>query len=224
MIGKRLHDVFSPSAAAEMWRELSTVFDTGERQYFEVKFETSKADLWLGAWLVPMVGEEGECEAVMGVARDVTDRKRLEHEFTQAQKMEAVGRLAGGIAHDFNNLLTAILGYSDLLLERHELKPDVSRIFARSKMLASARAGSLGSCSTFSRRQPFAPQILDVNGVVGELHKMLGRIIGEDIRIELFSTERSAVLRRILGRWSNWSSISPSTLGMRCLKEERCAS
>ena len=184
-IGKRLGDVFSPGVAEEMWREVFTVFTTGTRQYFEAEFETPGGTIWLGTWLVPMEGDVADVNAVMGVARDITDRKRLEREFTQAQKMEAVGRLAGGIAHDFNNLLTAIVGYSDLLLEGPG---------ADSQMLADLgeikKAGERASRLTrqllmFSRKETFSPQILDINAVLAELHKMLGRIIGEDIHVDL---------------------------------------
>jgi len=189
-IGKRLHDVFPPAAADEIWRELSTVFSTGKRQYFESRFDTPNGDLWLGSWLVPIGGETPEPNAVMGVARDITEQKRLEKQFLQAQKMEAIGQLTGGIAHDFNNLLTAILGYSELLLEQVGHDPALAGNVEEIKK-AGDRAGRLTrQLLMFSRKQAIAPQILDLNEVVAELHKMLSRVINEDIRLDIAAAPR----------------------------------
>jgi PAS domain S-box-containing protein len=112
---------------------------------------------------------------------DVTERRTLEQQLRQSQKMEAVGRLAGGIAHDFNNLLMVISGYSEFLLER--LGPDPSlRAPAQEIASASERASSLTrQLLAFSRKQMLTPRILDLNGVVTENIRMLTRMIGEDI-------------------------------------------
>ena len=184
-IGKRLHDVFPPGTADEMWRELSTVFATRARHYFECRFATSNGDLWLGTWLVPMSDGASDPRAVMGVARDITEQKRLERQFLQAQKMEAIGQLTGGIAHDFNNLLTAILGYSELLLGRTDVEPSVLADVEQIKK-AGERGGRLTrQLLTFSRKQVTTPQVLDLNAVVREIHKMLRRVINEDIDLEI---------------------------------------
>jgi PAS domain S-box-containing protein len=132
----------------------------------------------------PIVMNE-ELVGFLAVQRDITARKQLEREFTQAQKMEAVGRLAGGVAHDFNNLLTAILGYADLLLatvgEDASLAADIHEIRS-----AGERASRLTrQLLTFSRAQPVSPKILNVNDIVGELQKMLSRVIGEDVVLDL---------------------------------------
>ncbi len=101
----------------------------------------------------------------------------------QAQKMEAVGRLAGGVAHDFNNLLTAITGYTDLTLrgldDEHKLKPHVQEV----KKAAERAAGLTRQLLAFSRRQPLAPQVLSLGEVVGNMNAMLRRLIGEDIEL-----------------------------------------
>src|SRR5262249_51462073 len=112
---------------------------------------------------------------------DVTERRALEQQLRQAQKMEAIGRLAGGIAHDFNNLLMVISGYTEFLLDR--LGPDPSlRGPAQEISNASQRATSLTrQLLAFSRKQMLAPKILDLNEVVTENLKMLTRMIGEDI-------------------------------------------
>ena len=112
---------------------------------------------------------------------DVTERRALEQQLRQSQKMEAVGRLAGGIAHDFNNLLMVISGYSEFLLERLVTEPDL-RSPAQEIASASERASSLTrQLLAFSRKQMLAPKIVNLNGVVTENLKMLTRMIGEDI-------------------------------------------
>ncbi len=114
-------------------------------------------------------------------AEDVTERRALEQQLRQAQKMEAVGRLAGGIAHDFNNLLMVISGYSEFLLGQIGDDPGM-RGHAQEIANAAARATSLTrQLLAFSRKQMLDPKIVDLNGVVAENVKMLTRVIGEDI-------------------------------------------
>ncbi len=122
--------------------------------------------------------------AVLGcveVLRDITERKRLEEQLRQAQKMEAVGRLAGGVAHDFNNLLTAITGYSDLALTRLREGDRVRKHVLEIKKAGESAASLTRQLLAFSRRQVLIPQILDLNSVVSNVQKMLRRMIGEDI-------------------------------------------
>jgi PAS domain S-box-containing protein len=114
-------------------------------------------------------------------AEDVTERRALEQQLRQSQKMEAVGRLAGGIAHDFNNLLMVILGYSEFLLERLGAEPHL-RGPAQEIAGAAERASSLTrQLLAFSRKQMLAPRIVNLNDVATENIKMLTRMIGEDI-------------------------------------------
>ncbi len=129
----------------------------------------------------PIIDEHGECLGAVVSQHDVSERKELEEQLRQAQKMEAVGRLAGGVAHDFNNLLTAIMGYGEIL--KRKLGPDHFALDDMSEILKAAdRAASLTrQLLAFSRQQVLEPRILDLNVLVAEMDKMLRRVIGEDI-------------------------------------------
>ena len=143
--------------------------------------------------ITPIREARGEITHFIATKQDVTERKSMEEQLHHAAKMEAVGRLAGGVAHDFNNLLTIINGYTELLLETpaSEIKPGA---FLNEIKNAGERAASLTrQLLAFSRRQVLAPQVLDLNGVVSNVEKMLRRLIGEDVELR-------TVLDRSLGR------------------------
>jgi PAS domain S-box-containing protein len=126
--------------------------------------------------------ENGELTAYQGIVRDITERKELEEQLYQSQKMEAIGRLAGGVAHDFNNLLTVIKGYAGLLLslqpdESNQQSKDIEQIMQAAEQAATLTRQLLA----FSRQQPLQPKIINLNQVMIYLEKMLRRLIGEDI-------------------------------------------
>jgi len=137
----------------------------------------------------PIRDNAGQVTGMVLVFRDVSEQRQAEaalrsteEQLLQAQKMEAVGRLAGGIAHDFNNLLTAIVGYSELALRRIQpedrLRQEIDEI-----RKAGERAATLTSqLLAFSRKQVLQPRILDINTVIADTSRMLNRLIGEDIR------------------------------------------
>jgi len=131
------------------------------------------------------LGENGEPLRGVGISQDVTERYTLEAQFQHAQKMEAIGRLAGGVAHDFNNLLTGILGYCELLLT--DTAPDDPRRedIAEIQKAGTSAAGLTRQLLAFSRKQIIEPTLLDLNEVVAGLEAMVGRLIGEDVTIQL---------------------------------------
>ena len=136
---------------------------------------------------------DGTVDSFEMIAEDVTERRALEEQLRQSQKMEAVGRLAGGIAHDFNNLLTVIKGYSDLLLD--EFKP-ADRFHGEVEEIRKAadRAASLTrQLLAFSRQQVLAPKVLDLNAIVANIDRLLRRLLGADIDLQ-------TTLARDLGR------------------------
>ena len=122
--------------------------------------------------------------AILSVARDVTERKQLESQLQQSQKMEAIGRLAGGVAHDFNNLLTAIIGYSEML-KMDKLLNRGSMLYVEEIIKSADRAANLTQqLLAFSRKQVLQPKIIDLNKLLTEIDKMLHRLIGEDIELK----------------------------------------
>jgi PAS domain S-box-containing protein len=133
-------------------------------------------------------------------AEDVTERRALEQQLRQSQKMEAVGRLAGGIAHDFNNLLMVISGYSEFLLERLSGAPEL-RSPAQEISSAAERASSLTrQLLAFSRKQMLAPKIVNLNSVLTENIKMLTRMIGEDIDLVMVPNSALWLVRADAGQ------------------------
>lgn len=117
-------------------------------------------------------------------SRDISERRELEQQLFHAQKMEAIGRLAGGVAHDFNNILTSITGHAELVLsevpESSQLHEDTVEI----KRAAERAANLTRQLLAFSRRQVLQPRVLDVNQVLGDMEKMLSRLIGSDVQVE----------------------------------------
>ena len=132
---------------------------------------------------VPLRDGTGRVVGVLGVYQDVTERKRLEAQFRQAQKMEAVGRLAGGIAHDFNNLLTIISGNVHLIQHLPPGDPEFPQLLDDIRDAADRAAALTRQLLTFSRKQPTRPVVLDLSEVVSGLASMLRRLIGERIAV-----------------------------------------
>ena len=130
-----------------------------------------------------LVGD-GEVVGVTSIARDLTERDRLENELRQAQKMEAVGRLATGIAHDFNNLITVLLGYSDELIEESTPNTPTYRAAVEVRRATDRASGLTQQLLAFSRRQTSVAQSVDVNQVIAHMEDLIRRLIGPEIRLE----------------------------------------
>ena len=128
--------------------------------------------------------KNGLVERLVIVNRDVTQRKNLEEQFRQAQKMEAVGRLSGGVAHDFNNLLGVIIGYGEIVQEGTPADSPLRSCVDEMLKAGHRAAGLTRQLLAFSRQQVMDPRILDLNAVVKDMEKMLKRLIGEDIQLK----------------------------------------
>lgn len=129
------------------------------------------------------VKEDGKVVSVIEIARDITEHRKLEDQLRQAQKMDAVGRLAGGVAHDFNNMLNVMMGYSELALKRVESDKKTGS-YLHGVLDAGRRSADLTrQLLAFSRNQVVEPRILDINQRIADQMNLLGKLIGEDIRV-----------------------------------------
>jgi two-component system cell cycle sensor histidine kinase/response regulator CckA len=190
LIGRNVVEIFPSENSDRQLQRIREVFESGTTLRVDHKATFPNLKLWLNTQIIPLRNEHGEMTSVLGVSRDITERKRAEEEMAalqeqlrQSQKMEAIGRLAGGIAHDFNNILTVIRGYSELSLmnlkESDPLKTNLAEI-----QKAAGRASDLTrQLLAFSRRQILEMKLINLNLLVKDLDKMLRRVISEDIEL-----------------------------------------
>ena len=183
VLGHTDDDLF-PAWAERTRRWDRQVLETGKPVNYEstVELPGRRPVTWL-VGKAPVPGPGGRPAGVVAVARDISERRSLEEQLRQAQKMEAVGRLAGGVAHDFNNLLMAIGGHAQLLLRRME-GDDPRRRSVEEIRAGTERAAALTrQLLAFSRRQVMEPRVIDPAAVVEGMHDMLHRLIGEDVEL-----------------------------------------
>jgi PAS domain S-box-containing protein len=183
IIGRTPFDLLPQGDALSLKRSLRDIV-TERKPFFGFEMETcvNGGFVTIETSGVPIFDENGAFYGYRGISRDVTERKKLEQKYLQAQKMEAVGQLAGGVAHDFNNILTAIIGFEHLLQER--LNDEKSLHFAKQVSMLAEKASHLTrDLLAFSRKQPMNPKPMDLNENIQKLGKMLERLIGEDVEL-----------------------------------------
>ena len=170
------------STYVELWKALNKGHEW--RGEFQNKKKNGQL-YWEYAFISPIKNESGKVNHYLAIKEDITQKKLLQEQLSQSQKMEAIGTLAGGIAHDFNNILTVINGYSEFALmklqENDPLYKDVSSILSASKKAENLTRQILA----FSRKQVYQPEIISINKVISNLEKMIIRLIGEDIKINI---------------------------------------
>jgi len=183
LVGTRIRDLF-PSAIAERqaaW--VHDVFTHGQPIHREGPSAFPGREVWLGTWLVPLHSRAGTVTGVLGISRDLTERREMQRRLAHGQKLETIGHLAGGIAHDFNNIMQVVQGYSELALGA--LGPDTPtsrdlQVILKATDHAIALTTQL---LAFGRRQVLELVSVDLNAVIRDNLDILQRLIGDDIEI-----------------------------------------
>ena len=196
MQGATVFDLYPPEVAARAHADDLSVLrgETQVNREVAMQDRAGREQQYL-TLKVPLRDASGAVTGLVGISRNITERKKLEEQLRQSQKMEAIGQLAGGIAHDFNNLLTVILGYSELLgaqiAEGNESRDAVNAIAD-----AATRAAELTrQLLAFSRKSMLQPRTLDLNTTIADTVRMLSRLLGETVRCDLVLGDSIAHVR-----------------------------
>lgn len=185
-----------PEDRIRISRELAK---SGTVKRLPITFRTTSGEIreaHISAELIELDG----LRCVLAITQDITDTKRLEDQFRQAQKLEAIGRLAGGVAHDFNNMLSVIMGYSDMSLQHLSSADPISRNVHQIKNAAERAASFIRRLLAFSSQQVQYPSVFDLNLVIQNLSQMMPRMIGEDITLTLRLAPSPAYIEADLGQ------------------------
>jgi len=170
-VPERWKEAYRRGMAGEVVREENALFERADGQQ------------WIRSEIRPWYETKGKIGGIVIFSEDITERTLLENQLRQAQKMDAIGRLAGGVAHDFNNMLGIITGYSELLKSRPDLNQRAVHQIEQIHMAGKKAASLTQQLLAFSRKQIAQRQILDLNDVVSKLNNMLQRLIGDDIEL-----------------------------------------
>lgn len=176
-----LKSLVAPEHANLCTQIMQRILNEEPLQHFEISLLRKDGRKALLETSARLIYSDGRRQGIQGIARDVTERRQLESMVRQSQKLEAIGRLSGGLAHDFNNLLCVISGHAELLSERLEETLPAARNVMQIKKAVDSASTLVRQLLAFSRKQVFHPQILNLNAIVVETEKLLGRLIGEDI-------------------------------------------
>ncbi|MBT9584419.1 PAS domain-containing protein [bacterium] len=178
-------DSIHPEDRACVWQAVISKQAIGE---YDETYRIVRPDgvvRWIHDRAFPIQGPSGRVVRIVGTAEDISERRQLQDQLLQAQKMEAIGQLAGGVAHDFNNILTAIMMQTDLALELTHPPPETSEYLHDIKSSAEKAAALTRQLLAFGRRQILQPRQLDLNEVVTRLTKMLQRILSADVQLQV---------------------------------------
>ena len=186
LLGKNDFDFFPREQAEFFGAKDRLTLEKGELvEIPEETVETRSGELRiLHTKKIPLFDGEGRARYLLGIAEDITDRRRLEEQLLQSQKMEAIGQLAGGVAHDFNNILMVIMGFGNMLKSDPFLAPDHKDKLGQILEAADRAAQLTSSLLAFARKQVMTLQATNLNGILRHVEKFLVRVIGEDVRLK----------------------------------------
>ncbi|MDY3554901.1 PAS domain S-box protein [Gemmata sp. JC717] len=188
VLGRGCRFLQGKDTSADAVAQIRQAIRAGEPCMMELlNYRKDGSAFWNELSVSPVRDDAGRLTHFIEVQTDVTRRRNLEDQFRQAQKMEALGRLAGGVAHDFNNLLTVINGYTGLVLKRLPSESPLREHIEEVRCAGGRAADLTRQLLAFSRQQVLAPRVLDLNAVVGGAEKLLRQLLGEDIRLQVLS-------------------------------------
>jgi|CXWL01.1.fsa_nt_gi PAS domain S-box-containing protein len=180
-------DFIHPEDREQLSRSFAELTEIGSGLDLEYRIVRPDGEIrWVRARGFPVRDASNTLIRYAGILTDITERKELEEQFQQSQKMEAVGQLAGGVAHDFNNLLTAITGYSELALRRLGAADPLRQNIEEIKNAGDRAAALTSQLLAFSRKQVLNPRVHNLNSVIWSIERMLRRIIRESIELRTF--------------------------------------
>jgi signal transduction histidine kinase len=232
MIGLTINDVLGSLLGHELTDACRRVFDGGAAETVEYELAVQGGRRWFCADIVVAPPVPGRERTVVFLVRDITAHKHLEEQLRQAQKMEAIGRLAGGISHDFSNILTTIIGYSEMLIDSLETNSGQRKQASRIRHAAERATALTRQLLVYSRQQVLVPEILDVNLAITSMAHILRRLIGEhiELRVQLDPTpsairiDRSALEQVIMNLVINGRDAidvtGVITLGTECIDRQ----
>jgi PAS domain S-box-containing protein len=190
LIGKTGLESMPEALGRSIWEDEERVFKTGKESITEDTVPSRKGIEHVLMTKKSLLTDKDGNRQLIGVMRDITDYKKLEAQFLQAQKMDAIGILAGGVAHDFNNLLNVINGYSELILDDLDEKSPVRRDLEEIREAGRRAAMLTSQLLAFGRKQILQPEIVNLNELVAQMSTMLRRLIGEDIELSFIAHPR----------------------------------
>lgn len=187
LLNLNVFDLIKKNNRHTLQREFETISNK-QKNSASLEITLNEPEKTATVYMTPMkrlfTNRTAEVDGVVLYVIDATEQKNLEIQFAQAQKMQALGQLAGGVAHDFNNLLTAIIGFCDLLLQRHGVGDPSFADLIQVKNNANRAAGLVRQLLAFSRKQPLQPKFIDVTENFMELSQMLKRVLGEQVTLK----------------------------------------
>ena len=232
--GREFFEMIHPAVRSETTTRLRRSFErTTPTSPFEIRFDEDK--IHTTTYVSHLTQEDGS-SALMLQFIDISEQKRLERQFIQSQKMQAVGQLAGGIAHDFNNLLTAMIGYCDLLLQRYLPNDPAYTDVMQIKQNANRAANLVRQLLAFSRQQTLQPKVVHITDSLADLSTLLRRLIGAGIELKMIhgrdlwtvkvdvSQLEQVIINLVVNARdaiANGGTLTIRTSNYQCLKQQR---